>query len=175
MSTNADGSQSRYYSTSYNAFYNAFARPLYVAGLALILAGPLVGKGSFLQTFLGSRFYAPWAKLSFWSYLIHLFVFMWFLGQMRTTLYLDHLNVLWIYAGVIFMTLCLSIPFSVLFEAPWMQLEKLVLFVPKKKDPKEAYKLENIRINNSDLDSCERTFDDDSPLSEDSNNKMKQN
>lgn len=158
-----NGKTLRYFPTSYNAFFNAFSRPAYVFGLALILAGPITGKGSFLQVFLGSRFYAPWAKLSFYSYLIHLFVFTWFLAQMRTTLYLNHLNVLWIYSGVIFFALLLAIPFSVLFEAPWMQLESLVFFPKKQKPKKDTTVFEKIRINDSDLDSSLKT-DDDSPV-----------
>lgn len=153
-----NGKQIRYFGTAFNTFYNAVSRPLYVFGLGLILAGPLVGKGSFLQTFLGSRFYSPWAKLSFYAYMIHLFVFTFYFGQMRSTLYLDHKAVMWIYSGVIFLTLCLAVPFSVLFEAPWMQLESLVLFPKKQKAKKES--IGNTNINDSDLGTADSSEDD---------------
>jgi peptidoglycan/LPS O-acetylase OafA/YrhL len=149
--TDENGVPIRYYGQAFNAFYNATCRPLYVFGLALILAGPLTGKGSFLQVFLGSRFYAPWAKISFYAYLIHLFVFTFYYGQMRSSTYLSHISVMWVYVGVIFLTLTLAVFFSVLLEAPWMQLEKLVLFPPKKKVAPEN--LGEVNINYSELKS----------------------
>jgi peptidoglycan/LPS O-acetylase OafA/YrhL len=159
-----NGKQKRYFSPAFNAFYNSFGRPMYVFGLGLILTGPLVGKGSFLQVFLGSRFYAPWAKLSFYCYMIHLFIFTLFFGQARTAIYLSHVSVMWVYFSVIALTMMFSVPFSVLFEAPWMQLERLVLFPPKAKPAKEEKeyvdKLGDMKINNSDLDSTLRSETD---------------
>lgn len=117
----------------------------------MILAGPLAGRGRFLKAFLGSRFWAPWAKLSFYSYLIHMFVFSFYFGQMRTSVYLNHKTILFAYCGVILLTVLLAIPFSVFLEAPWMQLEKLVLFPPKRKGKPVSANYENLKINNSDL------------------------
>lgn len=77
---------------------------------------------------------------------------------MRSTTYLSHITVLWVYVGVIFLTLTLAVFFSVLFEAPWMQLEKLVLFPPKKKvQDKEKEKLGEVKINSSELNSTLKT------------------
>jgi len=127
----------RYYGTFFSTLYNPLCRPLYVFGLGLFLMGPIVGKNYFLQIFLGSRFWAPWAKISFYSYLVHLFVFTWFFGQMRQSIYLDHKSILWSYFGVIVLSIFVATFLSVLFEAPWMQLEKLVLFPPRKKRVKD--------------------------------------
>ena len=126
----------RYYGVAFSAIYNTICRPVYVTGLALILMGPIVGKGEFLQFFLGSRFWAPWAKVSFYAYMVHMFVFSWYFGQMRQSFFLNHKSIIWSYIGVMFLSIFVATFFSVLFEAPWMQLEKLVLFPPRKKAKK---------------------------------------
>lgn len=141
----------RHFGKVFSAFFNPLSRPAYVFGLGLILAGPLAGRGRFLKVFLGSRFWAPWAKLSFYAYLIHMFVFSFYFGQMRTSLYLNHKTILFSYCGVILLTLLMAIPFSVFLEAPWMQLEKLVLFPPRRKNNPVSTKYENLKINNSDM------------------------
>jgi peptidoglycan/LPS O-acetylase OafA/YrhL len=135
-----------HYPLSFSAIYNPLCRPLYVFGVGLILMGPLVGKGSLIQFLLGSRFYAPWAKISFYGYLVHLFVFTFYFGQMRSSLYLNHKTIMWAYFGVIFMSLVVATLMSVTFEAPLMQLEKLVLFPPKEK---KEIKSKSLKINES--------------------------
>mmetsp|Transcript_6946 Transcript_6946/g.7767 ORF Transcript_6946/g.7767 Transcript_6946/m.7767 type:complete len:626 (+) Transcript_6946:136-2013(+) len=132
----------KYWGVGFSVFYNVVCRPLYVFGLHLILMGPIVGKGAFLQFFLGSRFWAPWAKIAFYCYLVHLFVFTWFFGQMRQSFFLNHKAIIWSYFGVIFLSLFVATFLSVLFEAPWMQLEKLVLFPPRKKKQEKVEEVE---------------------------------
>jgi len=94
----------RYYGQLFADIFNPLSRPAYVLGLGLILAGPLTGKGSFLQTFLGSRFWAPWAKLSFYAYMIHLFVFTYFFLQERQSFYMGHKSIFLICFAVILVT-----------------------------------------------------------------------
>lgn len=129
-----------YYSQLFADIWNPFCRPIYVFGLGLILAGPLVGKGEFLQTLLGSRFWAPWAKVSFFAYMIHLLVFNFYFGQMRQSFYLQNKAVFWVFFGVMTVTMFISIALSMFLEVPLLQLERLVLFPPRKKkveQPKE--------------------------------------
>ena len=151
MLKDENGQQKRYFPTWFNAIYVSFCRPIFVLGLGFMLAGPLTGKGSFLQVFLGSRIYAPWVKFTFYAYMIHLFVFTFYFAQLRSTLYLDHATILMVYIGVITLTLLLAVVFSTAFESPMMQLERLVLFPPKKKRAQSKPKLLP-EINNSDLD-----------------------
>jgi peptidoglycan/LPS O-acetylase OafA/YrhL len=149
----------RHFGIGFNAVYNPLSRPAYVFGLGLILAGPLAGRGSFLQDFLGSRFWAPWAKLTFYNYLVHLFVFTFFFGQMRTSFFLYHKSIIWYYLGVMFLTLVVSIPLSVFLEAPWMQLEKLVLFPSRQKKEEEETEGKNYSLNGSELGTSINTQD----------------
>ncbi|CAI2360775.1 unnamed protein product [Moneuplotes crassus] len=132
-----NGIPMRHFSRVFSAFYTSLSRPLYVIGLALILSGPLVGKGSALQFILGGEFYATWCKFTFFGYIIHLFIFSFYFNQLKQSIYLSHLSVLWIYVTAMVITLLLAVPFSIAFESPFIQLERLVLFpVKKKNEPK---------------------------------------
>mmetsp|Transcript_14536 Transcript_14536/g.16252 ORF Transcript_14536/g.16252 Transcript_14536/m.16252 type:complete len:573 (+) Transcript_14536:269-1987(+) len=153
MLTDENKKQLRYLPTWFNVVYIAFCRPLYVLGVGFLVAGPMVGKGSFLQWFLGAAFYAPWTKFTFYAYMIHLFVFSFYFGQQRQTVMLYHPSIIWIYIGVIILTFIIAVPLSTAFESPLMQLERLVLFPPKKRRTETKEKLLP-QINNSVLDTA---------------------
>mmetsp|Transcript_23891 Transcript_23891/g.26510 ORF Transcript_23891/g.26510 Transcript_23891/m.26510 type:complete len:186 (+) Transcript_23891:1420-1977(+) len=149
-----NGKPKRYYSLTFGAIYTALSRPIYVFGLGLLLAGPLTGKGSLLQVILGGRFYAPWAKLTFYGYMVHLFVFSFYFAQIRQAIYLSHATVLFAYIGVIIVTLLISIVLSIAFESPLIQLERLVLFPPKKRSQSKPMleEMENpVGVNHSHM------------------------
>ena len=76
--------------------FNAFARPLFVLGLALIFAGPLTGKGRFIRYCFGSVEWNPWARLSFMVYLIHLLVFGLYYNQIRESVDLFNKQIIFI-------------------------------------------------------------------------------
>ena len=123
----------QYFSQFIHDLFNGFSRPLFVFCLMLILMGPLTGRNKFMQYVLGGSGYNPWARLSFMAYLTHLLVFRYFYGQIRQSTYITTKGTIFILLSVTFLTFVVSIPFSALFEAPFMQLEKLVLFPEKPK------------------------------------------
>lgn len=131
LQKNEDQTPKRYFSTLFSSFYTSLSRPLFVFGLLIVLAGPFVGKGSGLQFLFGGKFYATWGKFTFFGYVLHLFVFWFYFNQLKQSLYLTHLMVIWIYISAMVITLLLSVPGSIFFESPMIQLESLVLF-PKK-------------------------------------------
>ena len=114
----------------------------------LILMGPLTGRNSFMRWILGGSGYNSFARLSFMAYLIHLLVFKYFYSQMRQSVYITNKGVIFTLLAVIFITFVVSVPLSALFEAPFMQLEKLVLFPER---PKKL--LEKPDISMSSIDS----------------------
>ena len=91
---------------------------------------------------LGSRGYAPWARLTFMIYLIHLNIIEWFFAQSRQALYLSYKPIFWNYASMLLVSCLLSIPLSAMFEAPFMNIEKLLIFPPKNKKKQEQIKYE---------------------------------
>lgn len=145
------GTDRRYYSQFATNVYNAFSRPLFVGCLGMIIAGPLVGKNSFMRFILGSRGWAPWAKLTFMIYMLHLIVYEWFYAQIRQSIYLSYKPIFYAYAATLVFTGLLSIPLSATLEAPFMHMEKLLLFPEKPKAAKEKIEqlLENSAENSS--------------------------
>ena len=150
-----NGQQKRYYPLFFSALYTSLCRPLYVFGLGLLLAGPLVGKGYFLQIFLGSRVYVPWAKLTFYGYMIHLFVFSFYFAQLKEATYLSHPTILWAYIGVIVLTMICALILSIAFESPLLQIERLILFPPKRKPQKQI--MEKEELNDPNFESAMRS------------------
>lgn len=130
------GSGTRYYSIFLASLYNAISRPLFVIALAMVIAGPLVGRNKFMKFVLGSRGWVPWARLTFMIYLIHLLIFQWFYGQMRQSVYLDYAPILASYGATVIMSCLLAIPLSAAFEAPFMNIEKYLIFPAKKRPQK---------------------------------------
>ena len=68
--------------------FNAFHRSLFVFSLALFLAGPFVGKFGLIRGAFGDKMWAPWAKITFTVYLIHVNVISYFFYQTKGSTYL---------------------------------------------------------------------------------------
>lgn len=90
--------------------------------------GAIVGEMKILRFMLAGEFWAPWAKLSFMCYIIHIFVLTLFMGQMKKSNFISHTNVIWTFFGAAVFTFMFSIVATLVVEAPWMHLEKLFLF-----------------------------------------------
>ena len=110
------------------AFYQAFSRPFFIIGLALILSGSMVGKHSFVRYFLAGEFWARWAKLTFVAYIIHILVFFYYYGSAWIATPFEHTPILWIFFATVIITYMLSVPVSLLCEAPFLHLEKFFIF-----------------------------------------------
>ena len=116
--------------------FNAFARPLFVLGIIGIFMGPLTGKGSLIRYVLGSQEWNPWAKLSFMVYLIHLLVFGLYYNQIRQSVELFNKQIVFAMFACMFVAYTIAIPLSALLEAPFMNIEKFLLFPSSDRKPK---------------------------------------
>ena len=63
-------------------------------------------------------------------------VLLWFLNDTRQSIYYNSLNLWFEGIGVTIVTFMLSIPFSLMWEVPFMNIEKYILFPPKKRENK---------------------------------------
>jgi hypothetical protein len=129
-----DNFTSTYFSKVFNSFFNALSRPLFVTALAIIIISPLTGHNSFIRFILGSKGYVPWARLTYMGYIIHVAIYSFYYFQTRQGVYLSHRYVLWTYLAVCLLTFMLAVPFSICFEMPFQEIEKMIFF------PKEATK-----------------------------------
>ena len=124
----------QYFSQQFHNIFNGFSKQLFALSLMLILIGPLTGRNQFLRWALGSSGYTPWSRITFVGYIIHLLVIKIFYAQMRQSTYPSDKTILFTNCALAFLIFMISIPFSALFESPFMQLKKLVLFPEKPKE-----------------------------------------
>ena len=96
------------------------------------LSGAMTGKGKIVRFLLAGRFWVPWARLSFMVYLIHVLILYWFLGNTENAAYLSHIGVFELLASLIVLSNILAIPASLVFEAPFLNLEKTYMMAKKK-------------------------------------------
>ena len=111
-----------------NNIFNAIARPLFVTAIAMIVIGSLTGHNSFITFILGSKGYVPFARMTYMAYIVHLTIFEFYYNQQRQATYLHHKSVSWVIFAWIFVTFLISVPISMCFEMPFVQIEKLLMF-----------------------------------------------
>ena len=118
--------------------YNLTSRPLFVLGVSLIIIPTFVGRLTLIKGLLSAEIFSVMARISYIAYLIHPLVIFWFIFDQRQAMYVSNLNQWFFAIGNLVVTYAFSIPFSLLSEAPFMNIEKYVLFAPKKVDSLEG-------------------------------------
>lgn len=124
--------------------YNLTARPFFVLGIGLVLAPTFVGRLRLVKYVLSAEPFVVLARLNYMVYLIHCLVIFWYLNDLRQPSYVTNLNQWFFAIGTVVVSFILSVPFTLICEVPFMNLEKLVLFPYKTKPIKEN---ENVEMN----------------------------
>ena len=128
--------------------YNLTSRPFFVFGFAIVLAPTYVGRLRFIKNLLGSNIFAVLGRLNYSAYLIHILVLLWFLNDTRQAIYYNSLNLWFMTIGVTIATFFFSIPFTLMWEAPFMNIEKYILFPPKKREEDHMHKKQSKEYEN---------------------------
>jgi peptidoglycan/LPS O-acetylase OafA/YrhL len=116
-----------------SVLYNATSRPFFVFGLGLIVAPTFVGRLRVIKNFLGAEFFAVLARLNYMVYMIHWLVLFWYLNGSRQAFYINWLNQWFTSIGAMIISFIFAVPFTLLWEVPFMNLEKYILFPAKMK------------------------------------------
>jgi len=119
----------------------------------------MVGQHKFIRYFLSGEFWAPWAKLTFAAYIIHLLIFFYYYGSIRIASAFEHTPILWIFFATVVLSYMISVPVSLAFEAPYLHIEKLFIF--KDKDDKHHYNELRKTIQEDNFESEDSTGDSD--------------
>ena len=128
--------------------FNTFHRTLFVGSMGLFLSGAMVGRMSFMRGLFGGKLWAPWAKITFTAYLLHIFVLCWLFFQNKGALYITIPNIFFYSFTTFLITVILSVPVTLVIESPILQLERLLLFPPKLISLKEKEGEENLMEKN---------------------------
>jgi peptidoglycan/LPS O-acetylase OafA/YrhL len=87
-----------------------------------------VGRLRIIKNFLGSEPFAVLARLNYMVYMIHILVLLFYIGNEKSAVYVNTLNQWFISIGATVFSFIFAIPFTLLCEVPFMNLEKNFLF-----------------------------------------------
>ncbi|XP_064616859.1 LOW QUALITY PROTEIN: nose resistant to fluoxetine protein 6-like [Liolophura sinensis] len=114
------------------ALYNSVSRTVWAVGLGWLVIACCTGYGGFVNTFLSWNAFIPLSRLTYCAYLIHPLVMYYYYFSQRTPVYGSDLNEIYIFLGNAVMSYGLAFIVSLVFEAPFMGLEK-AMFAREKK------------------------------------------
>ncbi|ESP03047.1 hypothetical protein LOTGIDRAFT_157007 [Lottia gigantea] len=119
------GDHTHWESESNIAFQTLF-RPVWALALFWLVFVCVHGYGGFVNTILSWGAWIPLSRLTYAAYLIHLIVLTVFLGNMRGYGYLTRFYIMNNYIGIFAITYAASFIISVVVEAPFLALEKVM-------------------------------------------------
>merc|ERR1712226_1490118 len=107
-------------------FFNMFARLAWGMALSWVVFACYTGYASIVGDLLGSAAFMPLSKLSFATYLVHFHVIFVFHAQRNTVMHYDDYLMIYLFLGHVFISNCLAIVMTLLFEVPFGGLEKII-------------------------------------------------
>lgn len=128
--------------------YASFNRVAWTLGVAWIIVCCATGHGGVINYILSWKAFVPLGRLTYVAYLIHPIVQIAAVGNVRTQIQPDHFIAVWFYFGHLCITYMTAFAGSMLIEAPFMALEKII-FPPKKKAETNCVVKQNGILNGS--------------------------
>ncbi|KAK7492833.1 hypothetical protein BaRGS_00015971 [Batillaria attramentaria] len=113
------------------ALYNAVGRTAWGVSVAWVVFACCTGQGGFVNTLLSWGGLLPLSRLTYSVYLLHL-PMMYTLVQSRDTpFYMSDMNLVMFYFGNLMLAYLLAVVVSLVFEAPMMGVERVLLHTKK--------------------------------------------
>ena len=112
--------------------YGSFNRLAWSIAVGWLIFACVHGYGGPVNRFLSWRAFTPLSRLTYVVYLVHLnYLYMWS-AHLRKPVYYSDLDHVQFYLGVLFGVNLLAFGISVMIEAPFLNLEKLIFssFIP---------------------------------------------
>lgn len=122
--------------------YNMTSRPFFVIGVSFIIIPTFVGRLRIVKNLLSAEIMSVMARLSYMAYLIHGIIILWYLFDLKTSIHVSILNQWFFSIGTVVVSYSFAIPFTLLCEAPFMNLEKYILFPARSKSKGEDNRVE---------------------------------
>ncbi|XP_016949370.1 nose resistant to fluoxetine protein 6 [Drosophila biarmipes] len=117
------------------AFYLTFTRMAWPLGLCWVVFACMHGYGGLANSFLSSPLWQPMSKLSYCAYIFHMFMESLNAGLVRTNTYFSDYQVMLRFWGDFGFTMLLAFFAYILIEAPFGNVESLLLPVKKASPP----------------------------------------
>ncbi|GIY44419.1 nose resistant to fluoxetine protein 6 [Caerostris extrusa] len=110
-----------------STLYTCTNKLVWSLALAWVTFSCVTGNGGFVTTFLSWQAFVPFGRLTYMAYLVHPIIQMAYIGSTRTLIRTDHRTFVFMYFGNVVMAFMCAYGFSLLFESPFMALEKVFL------------------------------------------------
>ena len=108
-----------------HSIYRTFDKPLFVLGIIFTILPTVLGAShSFFNTLLTSKLFNFIARISFCTYLMHLFPLMQFEVTRNYDLYMSTSDVFVLYTGILVLSLFLGLVLTLTVELPFANLQK---------------------------------------------------
>ena len=109
------------------AFYNSTMRLLWGIFISVIVLMSSMGYGGLIDKILGARFWIPFARVNYTTYVIHFVLLELYVQTIETVVHFTTIEYTLIACGMLMCINCVSIVVSCIIEAPFIQLEKVLL------------------------------------------------
>ncbi|XP_054712749.1 O-acyltransferase like protein-like [Uloborus diversus] len=108
-----------------STMYACTSKFVWSLALAWVTVTCMTGNGGIATSILSWEAFVPFARLTYMTYLIHPIIHMVYTGSTRTLIQTDHRALLYYYLGDVVLSFICAYPLSLLFESPFMCLEKV--------------------------------------------------
>jgi len=117
------------------AFYNAISRPLWGACVSWVIIACTSGYGGPVTTFLNWSFFLPISRLTYSTYLIHLYVIYWQNGVQERMFHYSHAWLAYTFIGHVIVSFGLGFIASLFIEWPCQEFQRKLFISGKKSKP----------------------------------------
>ncbi|XP_035216417.1 nose resistant to fluoxetine protein 6-like isoform X2 [Stegodyphus dumicola] len=107
-------------------FYNALSRSAFSISVAWVIYCCVTGYGGIVNSVLSYNAWIPLSRVTYCVYLFHPTVMSWFFLSQKVPVYFTHANMVVYYLAFLFISYGIGFLISVTFEAPIINLEKLL-------------------------------------------------
>lgn len=116
-----------YWSQFSHSLYLTYPKTLFVVGVSFIILPSMLGINSIVKFLLDTKFFNFMAKISFWTYLIHLIVMNVWITSMNTNFYLSSISMYCLFASHSVVSMLLAFLLTVGVEIPCMKIQKKLM------------------------------------------------
>lgn len=123
------------YSTGVAVAWAMFGRLAWSIGVSWIMYACITGYAGAIGSFLSWKLFMPLSRLTYTIYLIHLHVLFYFHFSAKQVMHMDKYLIVYLFFGHMAITVMFAFVASLLFESPFIGLEKLVFGRGTRKRP----------------------------------------
>ncbi|GIY22649.1 nose resistant to fluoxetine protein 6 [Caerostris darwini] len=136
-------------SLAVSTLYTCTNKLVWALALAWVTITCMTGNGGFVTTILSWEVFVPLSRLTYMTYIIHPIIQIMYMGSTKTAIRMEHKTILFMYLSNIVLGFMCACILSLLFESPFMAVEKL-FFSPRPKREETKDKIDEFKFTDSE-------------------------